>query len=98
MLFFQDVCLPSSVSKQAICRVYHATPNTDGTVHPAIYITLLHLEEAGAIHCGNEVMVRSFVGSVNRTALPLCALPIVWSAVIAGALEHLQLVTTAREH
>ena len=98
MLYFQDVCLPSSVSKLAIYRVYHATPNTDGTVHPAIYTTLLHLEEAGAIHCGNEVMVRSFVGSVNRTALPLCALPIVCSAVIAGALEHLQLVTTAREH
>lgn len=94
--------LPSSVSKWAIWRVYHAAASADGTVHPAAYTTFCYIWRK---------LVPSIV--VMKPRLDLC-----WqcqqnssatvhianrseaekSAAIAGALEHLELVKTAWEH
>ena len=94
--------LPSSVSKQAIWRVYHTAAEADGTVHPAAYTTFCYIwrklvpsivvmKPRSDLCWQCQQNSTAIVRTANRSEAEK-------STAIASALQHLKVVKSAREH
>ena len=85
--------LPSSLSKRAIWRVYHTSAEADGTAHPAAYTTFCYIWRK----LGSDLFWQCQQNSaaIVRTANRPVAKK---SAAITSALQHLEVVMSAKEH